>query len=104
MRPGFDEAAYRRSVADWTAQPVGMAGSGKRTTARKLSRGPLDWTLRMESDPLLLVGLFSSIQASAEATAVAAAPHPWLGGEIVQLWVAGVASRFPAASLARTAN
>ena len=76
----------------------------KRTSARKLSVGPLDWTFRIESVPLLFAGLFSSIQASAAASAVAGLPQPCCGAVIVHEWVAGVESTFPAASRARTLN
>jgi hypothetical protein len=69
-----------------------------------LSLGPFDWTFRIESVPLVFAGLFSSIQASAAASAVTGLPHPCCGAVIVQEWVAGVASRFPAASRARTLN
>jgi hypothetical protein len=57
----------------------------------------------MESVPLVLVGLFSSIQASEAARAVAAWPQPW-GALIDHVWVAVVASALPAASPARTLN
>jgi hypothetical protein len=60
--------------------------------------------VRIESVPLLFVGLFSSIQASAVASGVAGVPQPCCGAVIVQECVAGVASRFPAASRARTLN
>jgi hypothetical protein len=55
----------------------------------------------MESVPLLTDGLFWSIHASAEAGTVAVAPQAG-GAWTVQLRAAGVASRLPAASRART--
>jgi hypothetical protein len=64
------EAAYKRSVADWTTQPAGgLAGRAKRTSARLLLL-LLAFTLRIESVPLLLDGLPWSIQASASALRV----------------------------------
>jgi hypothetical protein len=69
VRPFFQEAAYRRSVADWTVQPAGMlAGMEKRIRARKLLFD-LPWTLRIESVPLLLE-LPCSTQASTLALTV----------------------------------
>src|ERR687895_622251 len=100
VRGVFAEAAYTRSVTDSTTQPCGTAGSAKRTSARKLSLGPLDWTFRIESVPLLFVGLFSSIQASAAAASVVGAHGP--ASVIVHVWLAGVESTFPATSRART--
>jgi hypothetical protein len=51
VRLFFQEAAYSRSVADWTTQPCGMlAGMEKRTSARKLLLD-LAWTFRIESLP-----------------------------------------------------
>jgi hypothetical protein len=64
------EAAYKRSVADWTTQPAGgLAGRAKRTSVRLLLL-LLAFTLRIESVPLLLDGLPWSIQASASALRV----------------------------------
>src|SRR5688572_1929304 len=58
----------------------------------------------MESSPLLLAGLFSSIQESASASVVVVSGQVGAGAEIVQVWLAGEASLFPAASTARTRN
>src|SRR5918992_347439 len=102
VRGVLAEGAYRRSVADSTAQPCGTAGRVKRTSARKLSLGPFDWTFRIESLPLLFVGLFSSTQASAAASAVAGLPQPCRGAVIVHECTAAEPSTFPAASRART--
>ena len=69
-----------------------------------MSRGPLERTLRIESPPLLVEELFSSIHASADAPSVVGAGHVDVGAVIVQLYAAGEASRLPTASLARTWN
>jgi hypothetical protein len=90
-------------VADSTTQPCGFAGIEKRTSARRLLLGPFDMTLRIESDPLFDEALPWSIQLSAFAVSVCVEPQ-FGGAWIVQEWVAGVASVFPAASLARTLN
>ena len=55
--------------------------------------------------PLLLEGLFCSIQESALAmSVVVVAEHVGAGAVTVQAKVAGVASALPAASVARTAK
>jgi hypothetical protein len=63
-----------RRVALSTEQPCGMVGRLKRTTARRLPP-LLDMTLRIESEPLLLVVLPESIQASAAAVRVTSGPQ-----------------------------
>ena len=63
-------------MADSTTHPAESdAGIGKWSSTRKLSRGALDCTLRIESVPLLVVELFSSIHASASAIVVTPGPH-----------------------------
>lgn len=58
VRPFDHEGEKMRNVADSTTQPAGgVAGRLKRTRARRLLLGPLDITLRIESVPLLSLGL-----------------------------------------------
>ena len=63
-----------RSVALSTEQPCGMVGRLNWTRARRLPPF-FDMTLRIESEPLLLVVLPESIQASAVAVRVCCAPQ-----------------------------
>jgi hypothetical protein len=100
VRPVFVEAAYIRNVADWMTQPCGLCGRSNFTRARMLLLD-LDITLRIESVPLLLVGLPLSTHASAVDVTVIAGPQ-FTGACTVQLWLAGVPSVLPAASIART--
>src|SRR5918999_1438323 len=94
-----------RSVALSTEQPCGMDGRLKRTSAR-LFEPLFDMTLRIESEPLLLVVLPESIHASALAVSVCWLPQFTVGagGWTVHVALATVWSRLPAASTARTRN
>src|SRR5688572_7163981 len=92
-----------RRVALSTVQPCGIAGRVKPTRARRLP--PLfDMTLRIESEPLFDEVLPESIQASLVAVRVCCAPQLTVVLWIVHEAVAGVWSRLPAASFARTEN
>ena len=72
-----------RSVALSTEQPCGIVGRLKRTTARRLP--PLfDMTLRIESEPVLAVGLPELSQASAAAVSVCCAP------QLTAVWIVHV--------------
>src|ERR687892_1161928 len=90
-----------RSVALSTEQPCGIVGRLNPTRARRFAPF-LDMTLRIESEPLLLVGLPSSIQASALAVRVCWEPQSTVELWIVQLYVADW--ELLAASVARTSN
>src|SRR5919106_659433 len=91
VRSDRAEPAYRRSVADSTAQPEGATGCAKRTAARRLFTGPLDMTLSTESLPLLSDVEAWSYQASATPS-------------IVHMRLAGESSTLPARSVARTSR
>src|ERR687896_738222 len=90
-----------RSVALSTEQPSGIVGRLNPTRARRFAPF-LDMTLRIESEPLLLVGLPSSIQASAVAGRVCCGPQSTVELWIVHQELAGVWSTLVAASFART--
>jgi hypothetical protein len=94
-------AANIRSCAEATEQFAGAFGLAKRTSARTLWAGPLDWTLRTESEPLFALEEPWSIQLSAFAVSVTGAAVQ-SGRLTVHACVAGVASVLPATSVART--
>src|SRR5918999_5918419 len=104
VRSDRAEPAYRRSVADSTAQPEGAAGCAKRTAARRLLTGPLDMTLSTESLPLLSAVEAWSNHASATAVSRCGSPQSAATPAIVQVRIAGVSSALPAASIARTSR
>ncbi len=104
VRPDRAEPAYRRRVADATAQPEGAAGCAKRTAARRLFTGPLDMTLSTESLPLLSDVEAWSNQASATAVRVRGWPQSAATPSIVHVRTAGESSTLPAMSVARTSK
>ena len=104
VRPDRAEPAYRRRVADATAQPEGAAGCAKRTAARRLFTGPLDMTLSTESLPLLSDVDAWSNQASATAVRLRGEPQSAATPSIVQVRFAGESSTLPAVSVARTSK
>src|ERR671918_493507 len=104
VRSDRAEPAYRRSVADSTAQPEGAAGCAKRTAARRLLTGPFDMTLSTESLPLLSDVEAWSNQASATAVSRCGSPQSAATPSIVQVRLAGESSTLPAMSVARTSR
>src|ERR671919_2311709 len=90
-----------RSVALSTEQPSGIVGRLNPTRARRFPPF-LDMTLRIESEPLLIVELPWSIQASALAGRVCWEPQSTVELWSVQLYVADW--ELLAASVARTSN
>src|ERR687896_1649964 len=100
VRSDRAEPAYRRSVADSTAQPEGAAGCAKRTAARRLLTGPLDMTLSTESPPLLSDVEAWSNQASATAVSRCRSPQSAATPSIVQVRLAGESSTLPAKAVA----
>src|SRR5918999_1414461 len=104
VRSDRAEPAYRRSVADSTAQPEGAAGCAKRTAARRLLTGPLDMTLSTESLPLLSDVEAWSNQASATAVRVRGWPQSAATPSTVHVRTAGESSTLPAMSVARASK
>src|ERR687896_2343564 len=104
VRSDRAEPAYRRSVAEATAQPEGAAGCAKRTAARRLFTGPLDMTLSTESLPLLSDVEAWSNQASATAVSRCESPQSAATPSIVQARPAGESSTLPARSVAPTSR
>src|ERR687895_48747 len=104
VRSDRAEPAYRRSVAESTAQPEGAAGCAKRTAARRLFTGPFDMTLSTESLPLLSDVEAWSNQASATAVSRCGSPQSAATPSIVQVRLAGESSTLPAMSVARTSR